>query len=134
MWAVDQPKGTSADMNNFTPLGNSTVLAANTTSGNARVAISSGSVQGAGQWMIDNLDTANTVIVNIGYANTIQANQGTVGSASTALGFAIDAYASKFVTLPGSEFNNDPAANVFVVANAISGTANVMFTPVYIQN
>jgi len=82
--------------------------------------------------MIDNLDTTNGVIVNIGYANTIQANLGN-GNASSAAGFAIDAYASKFVTLPGSQYNNNPAANVFVVANAVSGTANVMFTPVSIN-
>jgi len=113
----------------FTVLGNSTVVSANTTSGNTRVTIPAGSVQGAGTWMIDNLDTTNTVIVNIGYGNTIQANLGT-GNASTAAGFVVDSYATKYVTLPGSQFNNTPLANVFVVANAVSGTANVMFTPI----
>ena len=116
----------------FTLLGNSTVLSANTTSGNTRVTIPVASVGGAGQWKIDNLDNGNTVIVNIGYGNTIQANLGN-GTPSTAAGFAVDAYTTKYVILTGSQYNNTPVANVFVVANAVTGTAQVMFTPVAIN-
>jgi hypothetical protein len=118
----------------FTPIGNSTVVAANTSSGNTRVAITRGANAPAiGCFMIDNLDTGNVVIVNIGYSNTIQANQGT-GNASTASGFAVSAYATKYITLPASQFNQNPQATVYVAANAVSGTADVMITPIYLAN
>jgi len=115
----------------FLPNGNSTVVTANTTSGSTVVRIPvSASTPQIGAFMIDNLDTGNVVMVNIGYANTVQANQGNA-TPGTAAGFAVSAYATKYVNLHQGT-NVSPPGNVYVVANAVSGTAQVAFTPVYI--
>ena len=114
----------------FLPNGNSTVIAANTTSGSARVAITrSGSTQ-IGSFMVDNL-SANAVIVNFGYANTVTANVAT--GISNGQGFAVPAGATKYINLnQGTQVT--PPATVYAVANAVVGTATVNITPVYIFN
>jgi len=115
----------------FLPNGNSTVVTANTSSGSAVVRIPvSASTPQIGAFMIDNLDTGNVVMVNIGYGNTIQANQGN-GTPGSAGGFAVSAYATKYVNL-NQGTNVSPPGNIYVVANAVSGTATVSITPVYI--
>jgi len=112
----------------FLPNGNSSVIAANTTSGSARIAITTAGGTQIGSFMIDNL-SANAVIVNIGYANTITATVAT--GVSTGQGFAIPANGTKYLNLhQGTAIS--PASTVYAVANAVSGTAQVNLTPVYI--
>jgi len=112
----------------FLPNGNSTVIAANTTSGAARVAITTAGATQIGSFMIDNL-SANAVIVNFGYANTVSANVAT--GVSNGQGFAVPAGATKYLNLHQIT-NVTPAQTIYAVANAVVGTATVNITPVYI--
>jgi hypothetical protein len=112
----------------FLPNGNSTVIAANTTSGAARVALTRAGGTQLGAFMIDNL-SANAVIFNYSIANTVTANVAT--GVSNGQGFAIPAGATKFLDLHQGT-NVTPPATVYVVANAVVGTATVNITPVYI--
>ena len=113
----------------FLPNGNSTVIAANTTSGAARVAITQAGGTQIGAFMIDNLDTGNAVIVNFGYANTITATVAT--GVSTGQGFAVPGASTKYINLDqGTQVT--PNTTIYAVANAVSGTATVNITPVYI--
>ena len=112
----------------FLPNGNSTSIAANTTSGSARVAITTAGGTQIGSFMIDNIGV-NAVIVNVGYANTITANVAT--AVSNGQGFAVPAGATKYINL-SQNTNVNPANTVYVVANAVSGTSTVNVTPVYI--
>ena len=112
----------------FLPNGNSTVIAANTTSGSARVAITTAGATQIGSFMVDNL-SANAVIVNFGYANTTTATVAT--GVSNGQGFAVPANGTKFINLYQNT-NVAPAQTVYAVANAVAGTASVSITPVYI--
>ena len=116
----------------FTVTGNSTVIAGNATSGNTVVTIArSAAVPQIGCFMIDNLDTGNVAIVNIGSDANLRA---TLGNATpgTASGFSVSAYATKYITFTGSSLNQTPDAQVYVAVTTTSGTANVMVTPIYI--
>jgi len=116
----------------FTPLGNSTVVAGNATSGNTVVTIQrSAATPQLGCFMIDNLDTGNVAIVNIGYDANLIASLGNA-TPGTASGFSVSAYATKYITFTGSPLNLNPPANVYVAVTTTSGTANVMVTPVFI--
>jgi hypothetical protein len=116
----------------FMVTGNSTVIAGNATSGNTVVTIArSAAVPQIGCFMIDNLDTGNVAIVNIGSDANLRA---TLGNATpgTASGFSVSAYATKYITFTGSSLNQTPDAQVYVAVTTTSGTANVMVTPIYI--
>ena len=113
----------------FLPNGNSTVVTANTSSGSASVAITTAGGTQIGAFMIDNLDTANAVIVNFGYANTVTATVAT--GISNGQGFAVPRASTKYINLNQSN-NFTPPAVIYAVANAVSGTATVSITPVYI--
>jgi hypothetical protein len=112
----------------FLPNGNSTQIAANTSSGAARVAITTAGATGLGAFMVDNL-SANAVIVNIGYANTVSANVAT--AVSNGQGWAIPANGTKYINLHQNT-QVAPPTTVYAVANAVAGTATVNITPVYI--
>jgi hypothetical protein len=116
----------------FMLTGNSTVIAGNATSGNTVVTIARGAaVPQIGCFMIDNLDTGNVAIVNIGSDANLRATLGN-STPGTAAGFGVSAYATKYIAFPGSPLNLDPPANVYVAVTTTSGTANVMVTPIYI--
>ena len=102
--------------------GNTVTILANTSSGTTTVSVRATGTQQIGSWMIDNLDTGNSVQVNLGFANTVSANN--------SQGFGIPARSTKYVNLMSNPVT--PATTVYLVANAVSGTAQVSFTPVYI--
>ena len=117
----------------FLPNGNLQLLTANTTSGSTLTTVRAGGASQIGAWMIDNL-SANAVIVNVGFANTV------VATASQ--GFAIPANGTKYLNLhqatnvnyvgANGVVQNTQATTAYLAANAVTGTAQVAFTPVYI--
>jgi hypothetical protein len=110
----------------FQQNGLSKTLSANTTSGSTLTTIAATGVTSIGAFMIDNLDAANAVIVNVGYANTITANS------VAGTGFAVPARSTKFVNLTQQNNFTAQPATAYLAANAVTGTASVVFTPVYI--
>jgi len=113
----------------FTPNGNASLIAANTASGSNRISITATKGATIGSFLVVNGDVANIAIVNIGFANTTSAVTPTGTANGT--GFPILPFESKFLNLH-QESNFNPNTTAYAAANTISGTANVVITPVYI--
>lgn len=107
------------------PAGSTFAIAATTTSSQTYVTAGTNNIAAI---LVENLDATNDVYVNWStVSSTVTATVPSAGLATS--GIAVQANGNKVITInpQGGTFDS----NITVAANAITGTATVLFTPVF---